>query len=110
MGSEMCIRDRSTFKTAELLRTYLDWIRLPRDIVKEIMKGYKLKKVFGRKEKRKRIGGKKCSLLQYGGKQTKILLFPSLRPNAKRKTEEWEQGIPTSDPHLLPSILILVNE
>ena len=52
------IETQPTFKTAELLRTNLDWIRLPRDIVKEIMKGYKLKKVFGRKERRKRIGGK----------------------------------------------------
>ena len=52
------IETQPTFKTAELLRTNLDWIRLPRDIVKEIMKGYKFKKVFGRKEKRKRIGGK----------------------------------------------------
>ena len=100
------IETQLTFKTAELLRTKLDLIRLPRDIVKEIMKGYKLKKVFGRKEKRKRIGGKKCSLLQYGGKQTKILLFPSLRPNAKRKREEWEQGSDKSDLHRLPSILI----
>ena len=100
------IETQPTFKTAELLRTNLDWIRLPRDIVKEIMKGYKLKKVFGRKEKKEKDWGKKCGLLQYGGKQTKILLFPSLRPNAKRKREEWEHGSEKSDLHRLPSILI----
>ena len=93
-------------KTAELLRTNLDWIRLPRDIVKEIMKGYKLEEIIWKERKKEKDWGKKWGLLQYGGKQTKILLFPSLRPNAKRKREEWEQGIPTSDLHRLPSILI----
>ena len=29
-------------------------------------------------------------MLQYGGKQSKIRLFPSLRPNAKRKREEYD--------------------
>ena len=103
------IETQPTFKTAELLRTNLDWIRLPRDIVKEIMKGYKLEETIWKERKKEKDWGKKWGLLQYGGKQTKILLFPSLRPNAKRKREEWEQGIPTSDPHRLPSILIFFN-
>ena len=100
------IETQPTFKTAELLRTNLDWIRLPRDIVKEIMKGYKLEESIWKERKKEKDWGKKWGLLQYGGKQTKILLFPSLRPNAKRKREEWEQGSDKSDLHRLPSILI----
>ena len=100
------IETQPTFKTAELLRTNLDWIRLPRDIVKEIMKGYKLEETIWKERKKEKDWGKKWGLLQYGGKQTKILLFPSLRPNAKRKREEWEQGSDKSDLHRLPSILI----
>ena len=84
------------------------WIgyRLPRDIVKETMKGYKLEETIAKERKKEKDWGKKWGLLQYGGKQTKILLFPSLRPNAKRKREEWEQGSDKSDLHRLPSILI----
>ena len=80
------------------------WIgyRLPRDIVKETMKGYKLEETIAKEKD----WGKKWGLLQYGGKQSKIRLFPSLRPNAKRKKEEWEQGSDKSDLHRLPSILI----
>ena len=84
------------------------WIgyRLPRDIVKETMKGYKLEESIGKERKKEKDWGKKWDLLQYGGKQSKIRLFPSLRPNAKRKREEWEQGSDKSDLHRLPSILI----
>ena len=84
------------------------WIgyRLPRDIVKETMKGYKLEETIAKERKKEKDWGKKWGLLQFGGKQTKILLFPSLRPNAKRKREEWEQGSDKSDLHRLPSILI----
>ena len=83
------IETQPTFKTAELLRTILDWIRLPRDIVKEIMKGYKLEETIWKERKKEKDWGKKWGLLQFGGKQTKILLFPSLRPNAKRN---WKNG------------------
>ena len=84
------------------------WIRyrLPREIVQETMKGYKLEETIAKERKKEKDWGKKWGLLQYGGKQTKILLFPSLRPNAKRKREEWEQGSDKSDLHRLPSILI----
>ena len=84
------------------------WIgyRLPRDIVKETMKGYKLEETIAKERKKEKDWGKKWGLLQYGGKQSKIRLFPSLRPNAKRKREEWEQGSDKSDLHRLPSILI----
>ena len=83
------IETQPTFKTAELLRTNLDWIRLPREIVKEIMKGYKLEETIWKERKKEKDWGKKWGLLQFGGKQTKILLFPSLRPNAKRN---WKNG------------------
>ena len=84
------------------------WIgyRLPRDIVKETMKGYKLEETIAKERKKEKDWGKKWRLLQYGGKQSKIRLFPSLRPNAKRKREEWDKGSDKSDLHRLPSILI----
>ena len=84
------------------------WIgyRLPRDIVKETMKGYKLEETIAKERKKEKDWGKKWGLLQYGGKQSKIRLFPSLRPNAKRKREEWDKGSDKSDLHRLPSILI----
>ena len=84
------------------------WIgyRLPRDIVKETMKGYKLEETYWKERKKEKDWGKRWGLLQYGGKQTKILLFPSLRPNSKRKRKEWEHGSDKSDLHRLPSILI----
>jgi len=84
------------------------WIgyRLPRDIVKETMKGYKLEETYWKERKKEKDWGEKWGLLQYGGKQSKILLFPSLRPNAKRTREEWEHGSDKSDLHRLPSILI----
>ena len=53
------IEPQPTFKTAELLRTNLDWIRLPRDIVKEIMKGYKLEKTIWNERKNEKDWGKK---------------------------------------------------
>ena len=53
------IETQPTFKTAELLRTILDWIRLPRDIVKEIMKGYKLEETIWKERKKEKDWGKK---------------------------------------------------
>ena len=53
------IETQPTFKTAELLRTNLDWIRLPRDIVKEIMKGYKLEESIWKERKKEKDWGKK---------------------------------------------------
>ena len=53
------IETQPTFKTAELLRTNLDWIRLPRDIVKEIMKGYKLEETIWKERKKEKDWGKK---------------------------------------------------
>ena len=55
------------------------WIgyRLPRDIVKETMKGYKLEETIAKERKKEKDWGKKWGLLQYGGKQSKIRLFPS---------------------------------
>ena len=52
------IETHPTFKSAELLQTILDWIRLPLIIVTKIMKRLKLKKVFGMERKRRTIGGK----------------------------------------------------
>ena len=56
------------------------WIgyRLPRDIVKETMKGYKLEETIAKERKKEKDWGKKWGLLQYGGKQSKIRLFPSI--------------------------------
>ena len=87
------------------------WIRnrLPRDIVQETMKGYKLEETNAKERKKEKDWGKKWRLLQNGGKQSKIRLFPSLRPNAKRKREEWDKGSDKSDLHRLPSILIFSN-
>jgi len=53
------IETQPTFKSAELLRTNLDWIRLPRDIVKEIMKGYKLEETIWKERKKEKDWGKK---------------------------------------------------
>ena len=77
------IETQPTFKTAELLRTNLDWIRLPWYIVKEIMKGYKLKKVFGRKERRKRIGGKNEACYNLVGSRLKFFCFRLWGPMQK---------------------------
>ena len=52
-----------TFKSAELLRTNLDWIRLPRDIVKEIMKGYKLEESIWKERKKENDWGEKRNII-----------------------------------------------
>ncbi len=57
------IETQPTFKTAEPFRTNLDWIRLPRDIVKEIMKGYKLEETIWKKRKEEKDWGEKMRLV-----------------------------------------------
>ena len=64
-----------TFKTAELLRTNLDWIRLPRDIVKEIMKGYKLEETIWKERKKEKDWGKNEACYNLVGSRLKFFCF-----------------------------------
>ena len=79
-----------TFKSAELLQTILDWIRLPLIIVKKLMNST-WSKYLGRTRKKEKDWGKKWRLLQFGGRKTIMVFFTSLRPNARRKRERREK-------------------
>ena len=69
------IETQPTFKTAELLRTNLDWIRLPREIVKEIMKGYKLEETIWKERKKEKDWGENEACYNLVGSTLKFFCF-----------------------------------
>ena len=77
------IETRPTFKTAELLRTNLDWIRLPREIVKEIMKGYKLEETIWKERKKEKDWGKNEACYNLVGSRLKFFCFRLWGPMQK---------------------------
>ena len=77
------IETQPTFKTAELLRTNLDCIRLPREIVKEIMKGYKLEETIWKERKKEKDWGKNEACYNLVGSRLKFFCFRFWGPMQK---------------------------
>ena len=84
------------------------WIgyRLPRDIVKETMKGYKLEETNAKERKKEKDWGKKCGLLNMVGSRLKFFCFRLWGPMQKGRGKNGTKGSDKSDLHRLPSILI----